>query len=164
MVSLAGRVFMESDLARPGCGGGGFDGESGEPAGDGSPEPAPGGIPPDIGTGRIGWGFGAGARSGAGPFPVIGWLLDTNVIAELARAGGDPRVLEWARSQDESRLFVSILTFGEYTKGIHNLPPDAARRSAASTGFTNEARFPAAPPHRRCRSPGVAGATHPLDG
>jgi predicted nucleic acid-binding protein len=59
---------------------------------------------------------------------VNGWLLDTNVISELARAGGDPKVAEWADSQDEDRLYISILTLGEYDKGVNNLPPEAPAR------------------------------------
>jgi predicted nucleic acid-binding protein len=51
-----------------------------------------------------------------------GWLLDTNVIAELTRDRCDPRVRAWAQAQPEERLFISVLTLGEYRKGIANLP------------------------------------------
>jgi hypothetical protein len=30
-------------------------------------------------------------------------------------------VLTWAAAQDEALLFLSILTLGEYDKGLHNL-------------------------------------------
>jgi toxin FitB len=59
---------------------------------------------------------------------VNGWLLDTNVIAELAKSHCTARVQAWAAAQDEALLFLSILTLGEYDKGLHNLPPDSARR------------------------------------
>ncbi len=48
-----------------------------------------------------------------------GWLLDTNVIASLAAPSGAPSVKAWASGQDESRMFLSVLTLAEYDKGIH---------------------------------------------
>ena len=57
-----------------------------------------------------------------------GWLLDTNVIAELRGARPDPRVTGWIGLQAEHRLFLSIITLGEYRKGIENLPPGDNRR------------------------------------
>jgi toxin FitB len=59
---------------------------------------------------------------------VIGWLLDTNVIATIINPNGAPTVKAWAASQDESRLFLSVLTLGEYDKGIHNVPDDHPNR------------------------------------
>lgn len=60
---------------------------------------------------------------------MIGWLLDTNVIASLISPGGAPSVKSWAATQPENVLFISVLTLGEYDKGIHNLPGDHADRS-----------------------------------
>jgi len=60
---------------------------------------------------------------------VIGWLLDTNVIAALINPNGAPSVKAWASAQQEERFFLSILTLGEYDEGIHNLPSDHAERS-----------------------------------
>jgi toxin FitB len=60
---------------------------------------------------------------------VIGWLLDTNVIAALINPNGAPSVKSWAATQPEDRLFISILTLGEYDKGIHNLPAEHMERS-----------------------------------
>ena len=54
-----------------------------------------------------------------------GWLLDTNVLSELARAKGDDRVVAWAAAQAEERMFISVLSLAEYDKGIANLPDDA---------------------------------------
>lgn len=71
-----------------------------------------------------------------------GWLLDTNVIAEPTRPRGTVRVQEWAAAQDEGMLFLSILTPGEYEKGLNHLPPDnlLPPRIAASIAAL-EARF-----------------------
>jgi predicted nucleic acid-binding protein len=71
-----------------------------------------------------------------------GWLLDTNVIASLTSSNGAPSVRRWAAAQHEERLFLSILTIGEYQKGIHNLPAaDPARHRYAASLRALEARF-----------------------
>ena len=57
-----------------------------------------------------------------------GWLLDTNVIAALINPNGAPSVRKWAEDQNEERFFLSVLTLGEYDKGIHNLDPSLADR------------------------------------
>ncbi|MEN3147157.1 type II toxin-antitoxin system VapC family toxin [Neorhizobium sp. IRAMC:178] len=59
---------------------------------------------------------------------MIGWLLDTNVIAALINPNGAPSVKRWAAGQDEDRFFISILTLAEYDKGIENLPSDDENR------------------------------------
>jgi predicted nucleic acid-binding protein len=60
---------------------------------------------------------------------VRGWLLDTNVVAALINPNGAPRVKNWAATQPEHLMFLSVLTFGEYDKGIHNLATDHPARS-----------------------------------
>lgn len=63
-----------------------------------------------------------------------GWLLDTNVVAALINPQGAPSVKRWAEGQDEETFYISVLTLGEYDKGIHNLPidhPDRPRYVAA---------------------------------
>ena len=73
---------------------------------------------------------------------MISWLLDTNVVAELANPHGTARVHVWAAAQDEQRLYLSILTLGEYEKGLHNLPEDSAIRPRIECALaTLEARF-----------------------
>lgn len=57
-----------------------------------------------------------------------GWLLDTNIIAEVSGAKPDPKVAKWIESLPEHNLYLSILTIGEYQKGIHHLPPEDKRR------------------------------------
>lgn len=59
---------------------------------------------------------------------MIGWLLDTNVVAEIISAGGFGRVKAWAARQDEATLYLSILTFAEYDKGIAKLQDGDPRR------------------------------------
>ena len=71
-----------------------------------------------------------------------GWLLDTNVIAALINPNGAPSVRKWAEGQNELNFCLSVLTLGEYDKGIHNLDPghaDRQRYLAARDAL--EARF-----------------------
>jgi predicted nucleic acid-binding protein len=73
---------------------------------------------------------------------LIGWLLDTNVVASLINPRGAPSVKAWAEQQDEQTLFLSILTLAELDKGVHNLDPshpDRTRYAAARDAL--EARF-----------------------
>ena len=68
--------------------------------------------------------------------------MDTNVIASLIAPGGAPSVKAWARTVDERRLFLSILTLAEYDKGISNLTdddPNVERYIAAGNAL--EGRF-----------------------
>lgn len=59
---------------------------------------------------------------------MIGWLLDTSVIASLMAPNGAPSVKAWGASVDETCLFLSVLTLAEYDKGIANLADDDPRR------------------------------------
>lgn len=75
---------------------------------------------------------------------MIGWLLDTNVTAELISPGGSARVKAWADEQDEATLYLSILTIAEYDKGIANLPDADPRRAVyMNTRDSLAARFAA---------------------
>lgn len=58
-----------------------------------------------------------------------GYLLDTNVIASLIAPNGAPSVKAWAAQQDENRLWLNILTLGEYDKGIAMLSDDDPNRA-----------------------------------
>jgi toxin FitB len=63
---------------------------------------------------------------------MMGWLLDTNVVAELFLARPDRRVVAWAAAQPSSRVFISVLTLAEMERGIEALPlPDPRRREFA---------------------------------
>ncbi len=57
-----------------------------------------------------------------------GWLLDTNVISELARTQADPKVVAWAETLAEHTTFISVLTIAEFDKGIAAMPVDATAR------------------------------------
>lgn len=71
-----------------------------------------------------------------------GWLLDTNVIAEVSGAKPDPKVAKWIESPPEHTLYLSILTIGEYQKGIQHLPPGDKRRPRLQRAIAAlEARF-----------------------
>lgn len=71
-----------------------------------------------------------------------GWLLDTNVIAEVSGAKPDRRVEKWIASQPEHMLFLSILTIAEYQKGIHHLAVGDRRRPRLQQSvIALEARF-----------------------
>jgi predicted nucleic acid-binding protein len=71
-----------------------------------------------------------------------GWLLDTNVVASLIAANGAPSVMAWAASEDEERMWLSVLTLGEYDKGIANLADDNPKRARfAAIRDRLEARF-----------------------
>ena len=71
-----------------------------------------------------------------------GWLLDTNVIAEVSGAKPDPKVERWLKSLPEHTLYLSILTIGEYQKGIQYLPPaDKLRPRLQRAVVALETRF-----------------------
>lgn len=48
-----------------------------------------------------------------------GWLLDTDVLSELAKGSrGDRNVFTWVAQADEAELFLSVITLGEIAKGL----------------------------------------------
>jgi predicted nucleic acid-binding protein len=52
------------------------------------------------------------------------FLLDTCVISEIAKSNPNKNVITWLKNQDESKLFLSVLTFGEIQKGIEKAPDE----------------------------------------
>lgn len=68
-----------------------------------------------------------------------GFLLDTNVISEFARADNMPnqQVKNWLEVADPDSLYVSVLTFGEIRKGIEKLAP-GERRSHLETWLVKD--------------------------
>ena len=50
------------------------------------------------------------------------YLLDTCVISEVVKSKPNKNVISWLKKQDESSLFISVLTFGEIEKGIEKAP------------------------------------------
>ena len=59
---------------------------------------------------------------------MTGWLLDTNVLAELRRPRPEPRVVAFVAAQPIDRLFVSVVTLAEIRFGIERAP-DPVRRA-----------------------------------
>jgi toxin FitB len=59
---------------------------------------------------------------------VSGYLLDTNIVSELAKAAPDAKVVAWIETAEEELLFLSVLTFAEIRRGIELLP-DGARQA-----------------------------------
>lgn len=57
-----------------------------------------------------------------------GWLFDTNVVSALSAADMPAHVRGWISGLAPERCFISVLTLGEYDKGIANLPEDHAER------------------------------------
>lgn len=68
-----------------------------------------------------------------------GFLLDTNVIAEIIKLKPEPKVIQWLEATQEELLFLSVLTIGEIRKGIH-LHPDAARRAKREAFLASDVR------------------------
>jgi predicted nucleic acid-binding protein len=57
----------------------------------------------------------------------VSFILDTCVLSELVKPRPEPTVVEWIGAQDEHRLFLSVITFGELQKGIAKLPSGPKR-------------------------------------
>ncbi|MBF0620342.1 MAG: type II toxin-antitoxin system VapC family toxin [Magnetococcales bacterium] len=55
------------------------------------------------------------------------YLIDTNIISELARAKPNEGVIDWVQSVPQESLFISVLTLGELRKGINKLEPSSKR-------------------------------------
>lgn len=55
------------------------------------------------------------------------YLLDTCLISELVKKEPDASVIQWLDQQEESTLYLSVLTIGELIKGVNKLP-DSARK------------------------------------
>ncbi|MBN1676079.1 MAG: type II toxin-antitoxin system VapC family toxin [Kiritimatiellae bacterium] len=56
------------------------------------------------------------------------YLLDTCVVSELTKKRPAGKVVGWVGAQDESALFLSVITFGEIQKGIGKLPDGRKRK------------------------------------
>jgi toxin FitB len=52
----------------------------------------------------------------------MNYLLDTCVISELIKKKPNPKIVQWIAKEEESSLFMSVLTIGEIHKGIEKLP------------------------------------------
>ena len=70
------------------------------------------------------------------------FLLDTCLISEVIKKGPNPQVLLWLGNQDETALYLSVLTIGELQKGISKLL-DASKKLELQGWVSNDlvARF-----------------------
>jgi predicted nucleic acid-binding protein len=57
----------------------------------------------------------------------MSFLLDTNVISEMARTKPNPGIERWFRHVPGEALYLSVLTLGEIRKGIQQLEASARR-------------------------------------
>jgi predicted nucleic acid-binding protein len=65
------------------------------------------------------------------------YLLDTCTISELTSAKPSENVVRWFASQEERRLFLSVVTLGELEKGIFGLPKGKKRTKLEVWFFDN---------------------------
>jgi predicted nucleic acid-binding protein len=73
----------------------------------------------------------------------VSWLLDTCVLSEYVRKAPAAGVIQWLDEQDESSLFLSVISLGEIEKGILKLHATDPRRSQKLTAWLGkiEQRF-----------------------
>ena len=64
----------------------------------------------------------------------MSFLLDTSVISELVKKSPHGPVLKWIDDQDETLLYLSVITIGELEKGIARLSASARRNRRAERG------------------------------
>ena len=64
-------------------------------------------------------------------------LIDTNVISEMTRPRPDPRVAAFLHEADEDRLFLSVVTLAELSRGIA-LKSDGKAKRALEAWFAND--------------------------
>ena len=58
---------------------------------------------------------------------MTGFLLDTNVPSELTKPQSDPNVEKWLDDADDEQLFLSVVSLGEFLKGLTVLPAGKRR-------------------------------------
>lgn len=62
---------------------------------------------------------------------IMKYLLDTNVVSELASRRPDQRVVDWIDGLDPTFIYLSVITIGELSKGIAKLPPSRRKEELA---------------------------------
>ncbi|MFZ5807499.1 MAG: type II toxin-antitoxin system VapC family toxin [Verrucomicrobiota bacterium] len=58
----------------------------------------------------------------------MSYLLDTCVVSEAVRKIPHPKILRWIDSQNESNLYLSVITIGEIEKGVAKLSDSKKKR------------------------------------
>jgi predicted nucleic acid-binding protein len=69
----------------------------------------------------------------------MNFLLDTCIISEPKQKRSSAKVLEWLDAQDESKLYLSVLTIGEIKKGISRL--ESSRKKAELEKWLEQLRL-----------------------
>ena len=52
----------------------------------------------------------------------LNYLLDTCLISELAKPEPYKKVVDWVLSENDSSFYLSVLTIGQFHKGVAKLP------------------------------------------
>ena len=73
----------------------------------------------------------------------MSWLLDTCALSEYAKRAPAQQVIAWLDEQDETSLYLSVITIGEIEKGILKLRANDLHRSQKLTAWLGklEQRF-----------------------
>jgi predicted nucleic acid-binding protein len=73
----------------------------------------------------------------------MSWLLDTCAVSEYIKQVPAPEVIAWLDDQDETSLFISVITLGAIEKGILRLRTTDRRRRQKLTAWVGkvEQRF-----------------------
>lgn len=73
----------------------------------------------------------------------MSWLLDTCALSEYAKKAPAPEVIAWLDEQDETSLYISVISLGEIDKGILTLRRRSPARSQKLTAWLGkvEQRF-----------------------
>jgi len=69
----------------------------------------------------------------------MNFLLDTCTISEPKQKHPSEKVLEWLDAQDESKLYLSVLTLGEIKKGITRL--ESSKKKATLEKWLEQLRI-----------------------
>ena len=65
----------------------------------------------------------------------MSYLVDTNILSELAKSKPDAQVVSWLRDHEEE-LYVSAITIGELRRGIERLP--SGKRKTGLQSWLND--------------------------
>jgi len=58
----------------------------------------------------------------------VRYLLDTDVLSEAVKKKPKQAVIDWIDRQEETSLYLSVVTFGEFQKGISKLAHSRKRK------------------------------------
>ena len=59
----------------------------------------------------------------------MNYLLDNCVISELVAKQPNPQVVEWVDALDNDRVYLSVITIGEITRGIEKLSQSSRKQT-----------------------------------